>query len=148
MSLKDDIQTDMKAAMRSGEKDRLSVIRMLLAALKQREIDERIELTDSDVVQTVEKLVKQSREAASQFADADRHDLERKELGEIEVLQAYLPEPLSESELDELITTVLRETGASSMRDMGQVMSRVREQARGRADMSVVSAKVKSQLGS
>jgi uncharacterized protein YqeY len=148
MSLNDTIRSDMKAAMRSGEKDRLSVIRMLLAAIKQREIDERIELTDSDVLQIVEKLVKQSREAANQFGSADRKDLEQKELAEIEVLKTYLPEPLSEAALDELITTAIKETGAASMRDMGQVMNRVREQAQGRADMSAVSAKVKSQLGS
>jgi len=148
MSLNDTIRSDMKAAMRSGEKDRLSVIRMLLAAIKQREIDERIELTDSDVLQIVEKLVKQRREAANQFGSADRKDLEQKELAEIEVLKTYLPEPLSEAALDELITTAIKETGAASMRDMGQVMNRVREQAQGRADMSAVSAKVKSQLGS
>jgi uncharacterized protein YqeY len=148
MPLKDDIQADMKTAMRSGEKDRLGVIRMLLAAIKQREIDERIELTDSDVVQIVEKQIKLRREAASQFSNASRTDLEHKELSEIAILTVYLPEPLSEAALDKLITDVIEETGATSMRDMGHVMNGVREQARGRADMSAVSAKVKARLGS
>lgn len=146
MSLKETVQADMKSAMRGGEKERLGQIRLLLAAIKQREIDERIELSDGDILQLVEKLVKQRREAASQFADANRQDLEKKELDEAEILKVYLPEPISEAELDTLITNVIASTGADSMRDMGKVMNAVREQAQGRADMSMVSAKVKNQL--
>ena len=137
----------MKSAMRAGEKDRLGVIRMLLAAIKQREVDERIELSDADVLQVVEKLVKQRKEAAGQYANADRKDLEQKELAEIETLKVYLPEPLSDAELEALIAETIAATGATSMRDMGKVMNAVREQAQGRADMSAVSAKVKAKLG-
>lgn len=146
MALKDDIQTDMKAALRAREKERLGVIRMLVAAIKQREIDERTELDDTAVLQVVEKLVKQRREAAVQFADAGRSDLEQKELAEIEVLQAYLPEPLGDAELDTLIDEVIAATGAASMRDMGQVMNALRERAQGRADMAAVSQRVKARL--
>ena len=147
MSLNERIQSDMKDALRAGEKERLSVIRMLVAAIKQREIDDRVELDDSDVLQIVEKLVKQRREAASQFADAGRDDLERKELSEIDILAVYLPEPLAEDELEALIAAAITSTGASSMRDMGKVMNAVREQAQGRADMAAVSATVKAKLG-
>ena len=146
MSLKEQITADMKSAMRAGEKDRLSVIRMLLAALKQREIDERIELTDADSLQVVEKLVKQRREAAAQFADAGRNELADKERAEIDVLSGYLPEQLDDAELGALIDAVIAETGAQSMRDMGKVMAAVRDRAAGRADMSAVSARVKAKL--
>ena len=146
MALKDDIQTDMKAALRARAKERLGVIRMLVAAIKQREIDDRTELDDTAVLQVVEKLVKQRREAATQFADAGRADLEQKELAEIEVLQAYLPEPLGDAELDNLIDEVITATGAASMRDMGKVMSALRERAQGRADMAAVSQRVKARL--
>ena len=146
MALKDDIQTDMKAALRARAKERLGVIRMLVAAIKQREIDDRTELDDTAVLQVVEKLVKQRREAAVQFADAGRTDLEQKELAEIEVLQAYLPEPLGDAELDNLIDEVITATGAASMRDMGKVMSALRERAQGRADMAAVSQRVKARL--
>jgi hypothetical protein len=146
MSLKESIQTDMKTAMRSGEKERLGQIRLLLAAIKQREVDDRTELSDSDILQITEKLVKQRHEAASQFAAAGRQDLAQKELAEADILKAYLPEPLCEAELDALITGVIAESGANSMRDMGKVMNAVRERAQGRADMSAVSRKVKSAL--
>jgi uncharacterized protein YqeY len=146
MSLKESIQADMKTAMRSGEKERLGQIRLLLAAIKQREVDDRTELSDNDILQITEKLVKQRREAASQFAAAGRQDLEQKELAEADILKAYLPEPLSEAELDTLITDAIAESGANSMRDMGKVMNAVRERAQGRADMSAVSSKVKSAL--
>ena len=148
MALKDTIQADMKAAMRAGDKQRLGTIRMLLAAIKQREVDERTELDDSAVLQIVEKLIKQRREAAAQFAAANRTDLQHKEESEAEQLQTYLPEPLDEASLDALIDTVIGETGASSIRDMGKVMNAIRAQAQGRADMGLVSQKVKARLGS
>lgn len=148
MDLKSRIQADMKDAMRAGEKVRLVTIRMLLAAIKQREVDERITLDEPAVLQIVEKLIKQRRDAASQFAAANRDDLEKKELAEIELLQAYLPEPLGDDELLALIDAAIAATGAQSMRDMGKVMNVVREQAQGRSDMAVVSQRVKERLGS
>ncbi len=147
MALKDTIQADMKAAMRAGDKQRLGTIRMLLAAIKQREVDERTELDDAAVLQIVEKLIKQRREAAVQFAAADRTDLQHKEESEAEQLQAYLPEPLDEAALDALIDAVTDETGATSIKDMGKVMNAIRAQAQGRADMGKVSQKVKARLG-
>ena len=146
MPLKTSIQEDMKAALRAGDRARLGVIRMLLAAVKQREVDERRELDDPAILQVVEKLIKQRREAAAQFGSAGRDDLEQKELSEISVLQQYLPEPLTEAELDALIRDVIETTGASGIRDMGKVMSAIRERAQGRAEMSRVSARVKALL--
>jgi len=146
MSLKEQIRSDMKAAMRAGEKDRLGVIRMLLAAIQTREIDKREDLADSEVLQVVEKLIKQRKDAAQQYADADRPDREAQELGEAEQLQAYLPEQLSETELEQMVTDVIASSGAASMKDMGQVMAAIRAQAQGRADMGSLSALVKSKL--
>jgi uncharacterized protein YqeY len=146
MSLKEQIRSDMKAAMRAGEKDRLGVIRMLLAAIQTREIDKREDLADSEVLQVVEKLIKQRKDAAQQYADADRPDRETQELGEAEQLQAYLPEQLSETELEQMVTDVIASSGAASMKDMGQVMAAIRAQAQGRADMGSLSALVKSKL--
>jgi len=146
MPLKEQIQADMKAAMRSGDKARLGVIRMLLAAIKQREIDERIEMSDGAVLQTVEKLIKQRRESASQYADAARPELAAKELAEIEVLLPYLPKALDAAELSALIEATIAATGATSIRDMGKVMNAIREQAQGRADMAAVSQQVKARL--
>jgi len=146
MSLKEQIRSDMKAAMRAGEKDRLGVIRMLLAAIQTREIDKREDLADSEVLQVVEKLIKQRKDAAQQYADADRPDREAQELGEAEQLQAYLPEQLSETELEQMVTDVIPSSGAASMKDMGQVMAAIRAQAQGRADMGSLSALVKSKL--
>jgi uncharacterized protein YqeY len=146
MSLKEQIRSDMKAAMRAGEKDRLGVIRMLLAAIQTREIDKREDLADSEVLQVVEKLIKQRKDAAQQYADADRPDREAQELGEAEQLQAYLPEQLSETELEQMVADVIASSGAASMKDMGQVMAAIRAQAQGRADMGSLSALVKSKL--
>ncbi|NND65191.1 MAG: GatB/YqeY domain-containing protein [Gammaproteobacteria bacterium] len=146
MPLKNTIQEDMKTAMRSGEKDRLSVIRMLLAAVKQREIDERIELDDTNVTAVIEKLVKQRQEASKQFRDAERNDLADKEDAEMKILQHYLPEPLSETETSELIASVIEQTGATSIKDMGKVMNALKTQAAGRLDMSKVSAAVRQHL--
>ena len=146
MSLKEQIKSDMKAAMRAGEKQRLSVIRMLLAAIQSREIDARTELADNEVLQVVEKLIKQRKDSAKQYADAGREDREQQELGEAEQLQDYLPEQLSEAELTALLDEVIAATGASSMKDMGQVMAALRDKAQGRADMGSLSALVKSRL--
>jgi uncharacterized protein YqeY len=144
--LKARIQDDMKSAMRAGEKERLVTIRMLLAAIKQREVDERSETTDTAVLQILEKLIKQRRESASQFASGNRPELEAKELGEITLLQAYLPAALSPAELDTLIRDVMAATGASSMKDMGKVMAALREKAQGRADFGTISERVKALL--
>jgi uncharacterized protein YqeY len=146
MALKEDIQSNMKDALRAGQKERLGVTRMLLAAVKQREIDERVELDDAGVLQVVDKLIKQRREAAAQFGDAGRQELADQELAEIEVLKEYLPEPLSEAELAALIDDVIGATGAASIRDMGKVMNAIRERAQGRADMAAVSSQVKARL--
>ncbi len=146
-TLKDQILADMKSAMRGGEKDRLGVIRMLKAAIQRREVDDRIELDDAGVLKIVEKLVKQGQDSAEQFTKGERQELADKELAEIEILKAYLPEPLSDSELDALIDTIISSTGAESLRDMGKVMNAIREQAQGRADMGVVGGRVKTRLG-
>jgi len=146
MSLKEQIQSDMKAALRAGEKARLGVIRMLLAAIQSREIDERAELSDNDVLQVVEKLIKQRKDSAKQFADAGRADREAAELAEAELLQTYMPEQLSEAELAALLDEVMVATGASSMQDMGKVMGQLKAKAQGRADMGSLSALVKSRL--
>ena len=146
MSLKARLTDDMKQAMRAGDKPRLAVIRMGLAAIKQREVDDRIELDDTQVLSIIEKMIKQRRESVSQFRAGNREDLAEREEAEITVLQAYLPEPLSEGEVETLIETAIQTTGASSMRDMGNVMSELRAAAHGRVDMAAVSARVESRL--
>lgn len=146
MSLKAQIQSDMKDAMRAKEKERLSVIRMLLAAIQSREIEERGELSDQDVLAVVEKLVKQRKDSASQFADAGRADREAAELAEAEMLQGYLPEQLSADEVAALVDEVVAATGASGMQDMGKVMGQLKAKAQGRADMGQLSALVKAKL--
>lgn len=144
--LKVRVTEDMKSAMRAGEKDRLSTVRLLLAAIKQREVDERTDTTDTAVLQILEKLIKQRRESASLFAAGNRPDLEAKELSEISLLQIYLPAALGPTELAELITQVMAATGATSMKDMGKVMTGLREKAQGRADFGILSEQVKSRL--
>ena len=146
MSLKAQIQSDMKTALKGGEKERLSVIRMLLAAIQTREIDERAELGDNDVLQVIEKLIKQRKDSAKQFADAGRDDRAAQESAEAEMLQAYMPEQLSEAELTSMVDSVIEASGASGMQDMGKVMAALRDQAQGRADMGSLSALVKSRL--
>ena len=146
MSLKARLTDDMKQALRAGDKPRLSVIRMALAAIKQREVDERVELDDPQVLAVIEKMIKQRRESASQYRGGNREDLASEEEAEIEVLTAYMPEPLSEAEIEGLINQAVESTGASSMRDMGKVMGQVKAAARGRADMGKVSALVKARL--
>ena len=147
MDLKLRLQNDIKTAMRGGDKLGLITLRMLSAAIKQREIDERIVLDDAQVVAVVEKLIKQRREAATQYEAGNRADLAAKELAEIVLLQAYLPEPLTEAELDTLIEGTLAETGAASIKDMGRIMAALKPVIQGRADMAIVSARVKGRLG-
>ena len=136
----------MKTALRSGEKERLAVIRMILATIQRREVDERVELDDSDVLKIIEKLVKQGQDSARQFGEGGRDDLVQKELAEVEILKAYLPEPLNQTELNALIDEAIKSSGAENMRDMGKVMQAIREQAQGRADMGVVGGIVKAKL--
>lgn len=148
MSLKARINEDMKAAMRGGEKLRLGTIRMLMAAIKQREVDDRREMAEGDVLQIVEKLIKQRREAATQFASAGRSDLEARETEEAAILAAYLPAALSDAEVRALLEEAVASTGAAGVRDMGKVMNALRPKLQGRADMSQVSNLVKARLGS
>ncbi len=147
MSLRDRITEDMKTAMRAGDKERLGHIRMLQAAIKQREVDERIQLDDAQVVATVEKMVKQRREAIVQFEAGGRADLVAKENAEIVTLQTYLPAQLTESEIDALIAEAIAQTGAASVKDMGKVMGLVKGKAAGRVDMGVVGGRIKARLG-
>lgn len=148
MSLKNRILEDVKSAMRARDKERLSVLRLITAAIKQREVDERIELDDEQVLLVLDKMVKQRRESLEQYEKAAREDLAAQERFELDLLQAFLPEPLSETELNELIESAIAESGASSMRDMGSVMNALRPTVQGRADMKWVSQAVKDQLGS
>jgi hypothetical protein len=147
MSLKDRITEDMKAAMRSGEKERLGVIRMITAAIKQREVDERITLDDAQVLSVLEKMIKQRKESLVHFQAGNRQDLVQKEASEITLLQGYLPAQLSETEIDALIADAVAATGASSIKDMGKVMSLIKAKAQGRADLGQVGAKIKAKLG-
>ncbi|MEZ5862518.1 MAG: GatB/YqeY domain-containing protein [Geminicoccaceae bacterium] len=147
MTLKERITEDMKTAMRSGEKERLGVIRMLQAAIKQREVDERITLDDAQVLAVLEKMLKQRRESIAQYESGGRADLAAKEAAEIAVLQVYMPAQLSEAELDALIAAAIAQTGAASIKDMGKVMGIVKSQAAGRADMGAVGARIKARLG-
>jgi len=133
--------------MRSGEKERLSVIRMLTAAIKQREVDERISLDDSQVLSVLEKMIKQRKESLVQFQAGNRPDLVEKEAAEITLLQGYMPAQLSDAEVDSLIADAIAATGAASIKDMGKVMGIIKGKAQGRADMAAVGAKIKAKLG-
>lgn len=146
MSLKQQITDDMKAAMRAKETARLGAIRLLLAAMKQREVDERVELGDADVVAIIEKMLKQRRDSISQYEAASRHDLADVEKFEVTILQAYMPQQLSEAEIAAVVGTVIAETGASGPQDMGKVMGAVKPKLAGRADMGKVSGLIKAQL--
>jgi hypothetical protein len=146
MTLKERITEEMKAAMRAGEKERLAGIRMIQAAIKQREVDERIQLDDAQVLSIIEKMIKQRREAVTQFEAGGRADLVAKETAEIVQLQAYLPAQLSPADLDALIAAAIAETGAASIKDMGKVMALVKTRAAGRADMGAVGALIKAKL--
>jgi uncharacterized protein YqeY len=146
MALKDRITEDMKAAMKAGHKERLGTIRLALAAIKQREVDERITLDDAQVLAVLEKMIKQRREAITQFQTGGRADLVAKETAEIAVLQGYLPAQMSEAEIDELIAQSIAATGATSIKDMGKVMALLKPKAQGRADLGAVSARIKQKL--
>jgi len=146
MSLKDTITNDMKTAMKSGEKDRLGVIRLILAAIKQREVDERIMLDDTQVLAVIEKMIKQRRDSVAQFRAAAREDLATKEEFEIGVVQGYMPAQLGEAEIEAIIAKAIADSGATSAKDMGKVIGLVRPQVAGRADMGKVSETVKRKL--
>lgn len=147
MTLKAQISEDMKSTMKAGDKDRLKVLRLMLAAIQQIEVDKRIELDDSAVLGVLDKMVKQRRDSITQFKNGGREDLADIELAEIAVLETYLPEQLGEAELDKIIDQAIKDSGAESIRDMGKVMGQVKAKAAGRADMGAVSAKVKERLG-
>ena len=146
MALKERITEEMKAAMKAADKERLGTIRLALAAIKQREVDERITLDDAQVLAVLDKMIKQRREAIAQFQTGGRADLVAKETAEIGVLQAYLPSQMSEAEVDELIAQSIAASGATSIKDMGKVMALVKPKAQGRADLGAVSARIKQKL--
>ena len=145
-ALKQQIQDAMKTAMKAGDKDRLATIRLMLSALKQVEVDERIELDDSRVITILDKMLKQRRESISQYESAGRNDLADKEKYEVDVIQTFLPQALSDEEIEAIIHAAISETGASSIREMGKVMGVVKPQIVGRADMGEVSGKIKALL--
>jgi len=147
MALRERITEDMKSAMRAGAKERLAAIRLALAAIKQREVDERITLDDSQVLAVLDKMIKQRREAITQFESGGRADLVARETAEIAVLQGYLPAQMSEAEIDALIAEAITATAAASVKDMGKVMAVVKPRAQGRADMGAISARIKQKLG-
>jgi len=148
MSLKDRITEDMKAAMRAKESERLGTIRMITAAIKQREVDERITLDDTQVLSVIDKMIKTRKESIAQFKSGGRDDLVARETKEIELLQAYLPAQLSASEVDALISEAIAESGATSIKEMGKAMALLKQKAQGRADMAAASAKLKAKLSS
>jgi uncharacterized protein YqeY len=147
MSLKARIQDDMKVAMKAGDKDRLRVIRMVLAAIKQQEVDQRSDLDEASVLSILNKMVKQRRDSVTQFRAGGRDDLADIEAAEIAVIETYLPQQLSDADIDSLIDAAIAETGASGMRDMGKVMAIIKQKAEGRADLGAVSGRVKAKLG-
>lgn len=147
MSLKEKIKDDIKQAMRDKNESRLAPLRMLSAAIQRREVDERIQLDDTQVIAVIEKLVKQGRESIEQYVKGGRQELADKESAEIVVFQAYLPQQLSEAEIDQLIAEAVAATGASSVKDMGKVMGALKPKLQGRADMGKVGAKIKAKLG-
>ncbi|HQR04105.1 MAG TPA: GatB/YqeY domain-containing protein [Rhodocyclaceae bacterium] len=146
MSLKSRITDDMKSAMKARETGRLAAIRLLLAAIKQREVDERIELDDGDVVTVIEKMLKQRRDSITQYESAGRQDLADAEKSEVSILTAYMPAGLSAAEIDAIVTEVLTSTGAAGPADMGKVMAQVKPRVAGRADMGEVSRLIKTRL--
>jgi uncharacterized protein len=146
MSLKDRLTEDMQAAMKSGDKARLSVLRMALAGVKQREVDTRRPLDDAGVQTVIERMIKQGKDALTQFRDGGRADLVDKEEAELKVLQTYLPQPFSDAELDTFLAECIDAAGASSLKELGKVMGIVKAKAAGRVDMSTVSARVRTML--
>jgi uncharacterized protein YqeY len=137
----------MKAAMRAQEKERLATIRLIQAAIKQREVDERIELNDEQVLAVLEKMLKQRRDSIDQYTKGNRKDLADKEQAEVEIIQTYMPEPLSDAELAAIIDAAISSTGAESMKDMGKVMGIIKPKVQGRADMGALSGQIKARLG-
>lgn len=148
MSLKERITEDMKTAMRAKDSERLGTIRMVQAAIKQREVDERIILDDTQILAVIEKMIKMRKESVAQFLSGGRADLVAKENQEIEQLQAYLPAQLSDAEVDALVADAIAQSGATSIKEMGKAMALIKQAAQGRADMGVISAKLKARLGS
>lgn len=146
-SLKDRITEDMKAAMKAKDSERLGTIRMITSAIKQREVDERIQLDDAQVLAVVEKMIKMRKESIAQFQSGGRDDLVAREQKEIELLQTYMPEALGEAEVDALIAAAIAESGATSIKEMGKAMALFKQKAQGRTDMTSASAKLKARLG-
>ena len=146
MALKDTLQQDMKTALRGGDKPKLGVVRLILAAIKQREVDERIELDDAQITVVLDKMSKQRRDSLEQYEKAGREDLAAQERFELDIIKTYLPEQLDETEIDQLISAAIEATGASSMKDMGKVMGQLKDKLQGRADMGAVSGKIKAKL--
>ncbi len=147
MSLKERIQQDMKDAMRAGNKPRLAAIRLILASIKQKEVDERKDLDDAEITAVLDRMVKQRRESISHFEKAGRNDLVEQESAELAIIREYLPEQLSQDQLHALIDDAMAQTGASSIKDMGKVMGHLKPKLQGRADMGTVSALIKARLG-
>jgi len=147
MSLRTQITEDMKVAMRARDSARLNAIRLLLAAMKQREVDERIELSDTQVIEVIEKMLKQRRDSISQYEAAKRQDLADAEKYEVGVLTTYLPQPLSDAEVNTLLDAAIAESGAAGVKDMGKVMALIKPQIIGRADVGKVSGLIKARLG-
>ena len=146
MPLKQQITEDMKTAMKSGDKDRLGVIRLILSGIKQREVDERIELDDTQVLAVIEKMIKQRRDSIAQFRAAAREDLATKEEYEVGVIQGYMPAQLGDAEIEAIIAKAIADSGATTAKDMGKVIGLVRPQVAGRADMGKISEIVKAKL--
>jgi len=146
--LKQRVESDMKAAMRAKDKERLGTIRLILAAIKQREIDERVLLSDTDILAVLDKMIKQRRDSITQFQQAGRQELADKEAAEVAVIQEYLPTALSEAEIDALIAEAMTASGAKSPQDIGKIMGLLKPRVQGRADMGLVSRKIKEKLGS
>lgn len=145
-SLKQRIQEDMKTALRAQDKQRLGVVRLILAAIKQVEVDERVEVDDARITQILNKMLKQRRDSIAQYDQAKRDDLADQERLEVGIIQTYLPEPLSDADIDRLLSEVIARVGATSVKDMGKVMAELKEKLQGRADMTQISAKIKERL--
>lgn len=146
ISLKQQIQEDMKIALRAHDKQRLGVVRLILAAIKQVEVDERVEVDDTRVTQILNKMIKQRRDSITQYDQAKRDDLADQERLEVKIIQTYLPEPLSETDIDRSVSEAITKVGATSIKDMGKVMAELKNKLQGRADMTQISAKIKARL--
>lgn len=145
-SLKQQIQDDMKTALRAHDKQRLGVVRLILAAIKQVEVDERVELDDTRITQILSKMIKQRRDSIAQYDQAKRDDLADQERLEVKIIQTYLPEPLSEADIDRMVSEAITKVGATSVKEMGKVMAELKDRLQGRADMTQISAKIKARL--